>query len=264
MAAVLVVLLAAGAVTGYQYLNSRIGNLERQLIASGAAQEEALDEARDATDRQLHELRHQVDQQGDEVAATKNKLAAQPAAAKVAKQAAPSVFTVYAGNSLGSAFVVRSSGGHADLLTNYHVVSDEYAAGNRSVEVRRDSTSHAGQIIDVSEANDLAVIRVDAFLPTLELLTRRADVGDPVLVLGSPNGLAGTVTSGIVSSYRDIEATDYLQFSAPISPGNSGGPVLDGRGKVLGVAVMKDVRDDTEGISYAIPTHRICEALDVC
>ena len=77
-------------------------------------------------------------------------------------------------------------------------------------------------------------------------------------------GLGGTVTSGIVSAYRDDFALDYLQFSAPISPGNSGGPVLDEQGRVVGVAVAKMVTTGAEGIGFAIPASRLCVTLSVC
>jgi putative serine protease PepD len=248
-------------VAGYSHLlNNRIDNLREQLATNTEAQQDG----QDAMGRRVEDLREDSDLHAHQIAATQHELNAQPTPAKVAKLAAPSVFTVYAGEWLGSAFVIRSSGRRADLLTNYHVVSEEYRSGNTSVEIRRGGITLDGQIVDVSEADDLAVIRVDHALPSLKLLKHRADVGDPVLVLGSPNGLGGTVTGGIVSSYRSIEEADYLQFSAPISPGNSGGPVLNAGGAVIGVAVMKDVRDETDGISYAIPTRRVCDALDVC
>ena len=83
-------------------------------------------------------------------------------------------------------------------------------------------------------------------------------------MLGSPLGLGGTVTSGIASAYRNDHGLTYLQFSAPISPGNSGGPVINEHGRVVGVSVMKMVGDGAEGLSFAIPSSRLCAALSVC
>ncbi len=85
-------------------------------------------------------------------------------------------------------------------------------------------------------------------------------VGDPVLAIGSPLGLAGSASSGIVSDVRP----GPLQFSAPVSPGNSGGPVVDRRGHVLGVATAKLVGNGAEGLSFAVPVDAVCAALEVC
>jgi S1-C subfamily serine protease len=85
-----------------------------------------------------------------------------------------------------------------------------------------------------------------------------------VIVVGSPLGLGGTVATGIVSAFRTEEGLEYLQFSAPVSPGNSGGPVVDRSGAVVGVAVGKVVEDGAEGLSFAIPYERACRALGLC
>ena len=80
------------------------------------------------------------------------------------------------------------------------------------------------------------------------------DVGTAVLVFGSPEGLEGTVTTGIVSAIRD----GFIQFSAPVSPGNSGGPVVDYLGHVIGMTESKIVDQGAEGLSFAIPSSRVC------
>ena len=252
--AVLAVAVVAGL--GFMNLSRRLGDLQSEINTLSTGQESARN--------QLKELSNAQNQLSDRLSATRNELARHPAATKIAKQAQPSVLTIFAGDYLGSGFVVSSAGGTSQLLTNYHVVEPVYASGGRSVTVRRGDTSYDGDIIDVSQADDLAVITVHEQLPALHLESKHAAIGSPVLVLGSPNGLAGTVTSGIVSSYRDLDNANFLQFSAPISPGNSGGPVLDETGGVLGVTVMKDIRDQTEGIGYAIPTDRVCVSLSVC
>ena len=85
-------------------------------------------------------------------------------------------------------------------------------------------------------------------------------VGDPVLAVGSPLGLGNSVSSGIVSAFHD----GIIQFSAPISPGNSGGPVVDRTGRVVGVARSKLVGDGAEGLSFAIPIALVCSTVATC
>lgn len=182
----------------------------------------------------------------------------------VVKAAARSVFTILTPFGSGSGFVATNRNGHALVVTNFHVIASGYLDGDRTVTVQRDQHSWTGRVIEVSEGDDLAVISLARRLPALPVADRRPAVGDALLVLGSPLGLGGTVTSGIVSAYRDDSGLDYLQFSAPISPGNSGGPVIDQKGRVVGVAVAKMIGNGAEGLSFAIPTGRLCFALSVC
>lgn len=191
-------------------------------------------------------------------------LNAEPETAKLAAVAKKSVFTVITNSGSGSGWVVTSKAGRSTLVTNFHVIADDYVNGDRTVKVRRGDITYDGRIVDTAEADDLALIEVKHQLPKLDVATKRPSVGDSVLALGSPLGLGGTVTSGIVSAYRSIDSVSYMQFSAPISPGNSGGPVIDKSGKVVGVAVIKFLGGGVEGIGLAIPSERICDALDVC
>ena len=84
------------------------------------------------------------------------------------------------------------------------------------------------------------------------------------MAVGSPLGLSGTISIGVVSGFRSIEGSDYIQFSAPISPGNSGGPVVDSHGRVVAVASAKLVGSGVEAISLAIPVHVACLKLVAC
>jgi putative serine protease PepD len=192
------------------------------------------------------------------------RLADAPDESAVARAAGRSVVTVVTSAGSGSGFAVGGRAGHTQLVTNYHVVAADYVAGRRTVTVNRGPSRWTGRVVEVSPGNDLAVIELRHHLPRLAVAGSRPAVGAAVLVLGSPLGLGGTVTSGIVSAYRDDFDLDFLQFSAPISPGNSGGPVLDERGRVVGVAVAKMVTTGAEGIGFAIPASRLCIALSVC
>jgi putative serine protease PepD len=84
------------------------------------------------------------------------------------------------------------------------------------------------------------------------------------MVVGSPLGLGGSVSVGVVSGFRSLEGSDYVQFSAPISPGNSGGPVVDARGRVVAVASAKFEGPGVEALSLAIPIQMVCAMAVEC
>jgi len=184
--------------------------------------------------------------------------------AGVARQVQPSVVTIGTARGFGSGFVVLSRDGTSSIVTNFHVVASAVSTGERTVLVGLRNGSVQGTIVKVSEENDLALITVTTSLPALALATGTPGVGDPVLVAGTPRGLEGSVTSGIVSGLRTFGGMPFIQLSAPTSPGNSGGPVVDRAGKVLGVVTMKDTAPGTEGLSFAIPFFRVCAVLIAC
>jgi len=182
--------------------------------------------------------------------------------ATLAAAIAPSVFTVSAGDATGSAWVVTSSGSTSRLITNYHVVSDVWRRGDRAVQLHEGQRVWDAEVVDVSEGSDLAVIEVDASFPALEQAAGLPAVGDPVIAAGAPLGLDDSVSTGIVSAIRTEGVDDYIQFSAPVSPGSSGGPLVDANGGVLGVTVMKAVVEGAEGLGFAIPVSLVCDVVD--
>lgn len=209
--------------------------------------------------------RDTANQLGRRMGTVESRLAAAAEPGAVAREVARSVFTIEADGGLGSGFVVRSSAGSSALVTNFHVVADGWVNGRRTVRIRQDDRTYEGRVTAVAPADDLAIVEVAVTLPALTRAATEPAVGEPVLVVGSPLGLGGSVASGIVSAYRTEGGVRYLQFSAPISPGNSGGPVVDRRGRVVGVATAKAVAPGAEGLSFAIPVSRVCAALsDIC
>lgn len=157
--------------------------------------------------------------------------------ADVVEQLAPSVVTVHTGTGVGSGVVFRED----VVVTNAHVVQDW-----RQVRIDyADGTSSAGTVLATDRITDLAVIRTARTdLPVPEYRTELPRPGEPVLAIGSPLGLEGTVTAGIVSGLdREIPASasesralvDLIQVDAAISPGNSGGALLDATGRVIGI-----------------------------
>jgi S1-C subfamily serine protease len=177
-----------------------------------------------------------------------------PAIAKVRVQSAGSA-------SSGSAVLYRDDG---HLLTNAHVVE-----GADSVEVSlADGSTREARVVGTDELTDIAVLRIPAApagdpYPTAVLGTA-ADlaVGQPVVAIGSPLGLAGgsSVTTGVVSALgREVEAEgtsllDMVQTDAAISPGSSGGALLDGTGAVIGITTAVGVSEvGAEGLGFATP-----------
>ena len=161
--------------------------------------------------------------------------------AAVAEAVSPAVVNIDAGGGSGTGFVIRSDG---YILTNNHVAG---GGGDLTVTFEDGSTS-AAELVGANPGYDLAVIKVDrSDLPVTTLGTSSdVKVGDTVIAIGSPLGLQGTVTSGIVSALdRPVTAgggesgetsfINAIQTDAAINPGNSGGPLVDGNGRVIGV-----------------------------
>ena len=169
----------------------------------------------------------------------------------------PQVVTVLTRGGVGSGVIYRSSG---IVLTNEHVVR-----GSRSLEVAfADGRQEPGQVIAADPDTDLALVRVDrSGLPAASFQTSLPRVGALAVVLGSPLGFQRSVTAGIVSglhrsipgSARDSTALiDLMQTDAPISPGNSGGAVVDGQGRVIGISeAYIPPEQGAVAIGFAIP-----------
>jgi serine protease Do len=158
---------------------------------------------------------------------------------------------------LGSGFIVDASG---IVVTNNHVVGNA-----RTVTVQlSDGREFEAQVLGRDPQTDIAVIRIAGqgatFKPIAWGDSDRARVGDSVFAVGSPFGLGNTVTSGIVSARgREIGAgpyDDFLQVDAAINSGNSGGPLFDARGRVVGVnTAIYSPSGGNVGIGFAIPAH---------
>jgi putative serine protease PepD len=177
-----------------------------------------------------------------------------------ASQVLPSVVQVRAGRGVGSG-VVMDGEGH--VLTNHHVV-----AGASSVRlVLSSGRTVTAEVVGSDADDDIAVLRTDAGDLRAARLGVSADlrIGQPVIAVGSPLGLNGTVTSGVVSALeRGATAEAMIQTDASINPGNSGGPLVDLDGRVVGIntsiATLGGRGSGNIGIGFAVPIDR---ALDV-
>jgi putative serine protease PepD len=185
--------------------------------------------------------------------------------------ASPSVASVRTGDGSGTGFLVDSNG---TIVTNAHVVGQ-----NNRVQVRFDDKGayHDADVLSVDASTDLAAIKVDESavqgIRPLELAdSDKAQVGDSVVAIGYPLGLDRTATAGIVSGLeRQIESPNgfsinkVIQTDAAVNPGNSGGPLLNAKGQVLGVnsqiATAAGGGDGNVGIAFAIPANTVKDVL---
>ncbi|MFI6176717.1 trypsin-like peptidase domain-containing protein [Nonomuraea sp. NPDC051191] len=209
--------------------------------------------------------------------------------AGVAARVLPSVVSLEVGNGAntegasGSGFLIKNG----YVVTNNHVVAMAAKGGEIKIMFNNRKTT-AGRIVGRDPGSDLAVVKPEETFGTPEITLGNSDqvvVGDPVIAIGSPLGLSGTVTTGIVSSLnRPVIAGDEtgaateepayisaIQTDAAINPGNSGGPLVNGRGEVVGVnsaiaTLSRSVNSQSGsiGLGFAIPvnqTRRVAEEL---
>ncbi|MFO7573073.1 MAG: trypsin-like peptidase domain-containing protein [Gaiellaceae bacterium] len=171
-------------------------------------------------------------------------------------------------SALGSGFVVDKAG---HIVTNYHVVRD---ASQIRVSFSNQDTVEA-KLVGTDPSTDLAVLQVDTDASALTPLplgdSDSVRVGDPVVAIGNPFGLSRTATAGIVSALqRLIQAPNQftidhvIQTDAPINKGNSGGPLLNERGQVIGVNTQIEtggVSTGNVGIGFAVPSNTVKEVV---
>jgi putative serine protease PepD len=191
---------------------------------------------------------------------------------EVAAKVLPSVVSIEVDNGsqhgAGSGFAIDREG---HLLTNNHVLG----GGGAVAVILSNGRRVAAKIVGRDARNDLAVLKIDpaAGVPPVSLASSSsAAVGDDVLAIGSPLGLAGTVTAGIVSALdREVEVGPgyrlrAIQTDAAINPGNSGGPLVNARGEVIGVnttiATIAGTEGGSIGIGFAIPIDRAAQVAE--
>ena len=157
--------------------------------------------------------------------------------------------------ALGSGFVVSPDG---YVVTNHHVVREAAQIVVRTADQRE----HPAKLVGADPKTDLALLKIDRTdLPTLPFGdSDKLEVGEPVMAIGNPFGLEQTVTSGIVSAKERFIGTgpydDFIQTDASVNPGNSGGPLVDSRGALVGInSAIFSQTGGWAGISFAIPVN---------
>ena len=166
-------------------------------------------------------------------------------------------------SGLGSGFIIKENG---IVITNNHVI-----AGADDILVTVNSKEYKAKVVGADPYMDVAVLKMDTkdkFQPVEFGDSDKARVGDWVVAIGNPFGLGGTVTSGIISARnRDIGMTrydDFIQTDASINQGNSGGPLFNLKGEVVGIntAIIAPGRSGSIGIGFAIPSNAASKVID--
>lgn len=173
----------------------------------------------------------------------------------------------------GSGFIATSDG---YIVTNYHVIADAYTGGYKVSVMLYNGDKYDAKIVGVEEASDIAVLKIAATGLTPATLgdSDKIQVGETVYAIGNPLGeLSFSMTSGMVSALdRDITTQDQttgqtttnnmFQIDAAVNEGNSGGPVYDNKGEVVGIVTAKYSSTGVEGLGFAIPINDVSDIVN--
>ena len=152
---------------------------------------------------------------------------------------------------LGSGFFVKSN----LIATNFHVVE-----GGKTFKIVSNSNKEKfdASIFKIDDVHDLAILEIDENMgmKPLKIQSTYPEQGSDIYVMGSPEGLSGSISKGIVSALRKFEPYNYslIQIDAAISPGSSGGPVVNKKGEVVGITVSKLDIPNAQNLNFAVPT----------
>ena len=233
-------------------------SLWRQQAAIDAGNAASLHAQR--VERELGLIQAQQTATSKRLAATRGEIRARSASvAPLAARTLRSVFTVRTSYGLGSGFLAWTDARGSYLITANHVVED----APDTVTITRKNGSWSADVVVRDKANDLALLHANGHPANARPLWQKATrplprQGQELVLLGSPFGLAGTVTTGIISRITNRE----IQTDAAANPGNSGGPAIDRGGHVVGVLVA-GVRGGAQ-INFAVRIERACAKLRHC
>jgi serine protease Do len=172
----------------------------------------------------------------------------------------PSIVQIRAAGGRGTGFLLDSSG---LVVTNQHVVGSAF-----SVKVRLyDGTLVNGRVLRRDAVADAALVKLEGDVSGISGLpichTDVVRVGQSVVAIGNPLSLSNTVTQGIVSGFRRSHARSLIQTDTAVNPGNSGGPLLNREGTVIGIVTEKIATEGVEGLGFALPIGEVLQRLNV-
>ncbi|MEE9369402.1 MAG: trypsin-like peptidase domain-containing protein [Pontiella sp.] len=185
---------------------------------------------------------------------------------EAAKLYAPSVVLVKTAAGLGSGFFINKAG---YLITNFHVIAGEKKISVTQFlqenKILRRVVHKEVEIVATAPFHDLVILKLTDFdtkiTPVIFSPEENLNIGETVFAIGNPLGLERTVTEGVLSqTHRNFGGILYLQVDAPVNPGNSGGPLFNARGQVIGIINMGV--PSMEGLNFAIPARHPKYILD--
>ena len=201
--------------------------------------------------REVERLRSIAESQKQQAPAVNNPL---PDYADLVERVMPAIVTIRTDAGTGSGFFVSAQG---DIMTNYHVIRE----ATRITVTPRGGVPVSAMLKDYDSTKDVALLKVNMskaspFLRISSILPRQ---GEAVLAVGNPRGYEGTVSNGIISAFR--QNNTWIQFTAPISPGSSGGALINLRGEVVGMPTK--LRTDGQNLNFAIAPTVLAKFFDV-
>jgi putative serine protease PepD len=245
--ALAVALVAVAALRGEQHKRRQAANLLSAQVVSSDHRIAALEAEDAALTKRLAAAQRSL---------KKSKAGIAPLATRILK----SVFTVETSYGLGTGWAAWTRGGQTFIITANHVVAEALASGQTTVTLRRSGKVWHGRIGATDSTNDLALVRVAGIIAKPLWQTPNDSVsplvGDQLLLVGSPYGLEGTVTTGVVSRVT----YDQIQTDAAANPGNSGGPGVSAQGQVVGVLLS----GGGENLNFLVPIQRACVTIRRC
>ncbi|MCY6492596.1 S1C family serine protease [Leptolyngbya sp. GGD] len=175
-------------------------------------------------------------------------------------QTLPSIVQIRTPNGRGSGFLLDSSG---LIMTNQHVVGSAF-----SVKVKLyDGSIVNGRVLRRDAVADAALVKLEGEMSEVAGLpichTDRVRVGQSVVAIGNPLSFSNSVTQGIVSGFRRNASRSLIQTDTAVNPGNSGGPLLNRDGKVIGIVTEKIASEGIEGLGFALPIGEVLQRLNV-
>lgn len=177
------------------------------------------------------------------------------------EEAVAASLTVKSKQGHGSGFLISENG---YVVTNYHVVAD---STNLQV-ILNDGSTYSARVLNVNKTADLALLKIEksGLIPFNILAVNMPDIGEDVFAIGTREAedLSQTISKGIISSIRSqSNGSKIIQTDAKVNSGNSGGPLVDGKGNILGIVNAKLKGVGIEGIGFSIPSEMIVPALNI-